>query len=701
LNRNGTRRAAFALIGMLAATQHAVPIAIAGPAPHAPSVTNRPAAIAATVVVYGGTPSGVIAAIAARRTGTGTVVLVEPSAHVGGMMTSGLNATDHGDVATIGGITGEFFSRMQGIEGSALGRYNFQSRNAERIFRGMLSAAGVTVLYNTRLVEGSAAVTKSGPRITLLTMEDGTTVSGTAYIDASYEGDLMARAGVRFVVGREATTTYGEPLAGVRQGHVLVRNAAAINLGFPVAAPGPVGSADARIQASNYRVCLTTTRANQVAFREPAGYDPANYDIIAKHIANRVATGQTPIVEWVLWLNPLVNGKYDANDYGALSTAIPGANYTYPDAGYAERDEIDALHRSYDEGLLFFLRYDSRVPDEIRARMATFGLCKDEFVDNDNWPYRLYLREGRRMAGTTVLTSHDIQTLRSKPDIVAIGSYVMDAHFVSRYLDGAGHLDAEGWFAPPPRVNYAIPYRIMTPRREEASNLLVSVTSSASHVAHSSLRMEPQYMMMGEAAGTAARMAAGVRIAVQDVNVATLQSKLRARGSVLTDPGDIGSSLFYADILWAYAEGIMSQCAPGKFCPNGTVTREMMAAYLARALQLPPATRDYFTDDGASPFQDAINRVAQARITTGCTATTYCPTREVTREQMASFLVRAFRLPATSRDYFTDDERSVHENDINRLAASGITTGCTAQTFCPSGVVTRGQMIAFLHRAMT
>jgi hypothetical protein len=699
---SGTRRVGVLVVTLLVVAHHLAPAAVGAPVGSAPApVTGNPAALTAAVVVYGATPSGIVASIAARRTGAGTVMLIEPTAHVGGMMTSGLTATDYGDPATIGAISREFFDRMQAIEGTAQGRYNFQSRNAERVFRAMLTAAGVSVRPNTRLVEGAAAVTKNGARLTALTMEDGTVVTASVFIDASYEGDLMARAGVSYVVGREATTTYGEALAGVRPGQLLVRNAASVNLGFPVSAPGPAGSADGRIQDSNYRICLTATRANQVAFPQPADYDPANYDIVARYLAARAAGGATARLEWVLWLNPLVNGKYDANDYGAMSTAVPGANYAYPEASYAERAAIDAWHRSYDQGLLYFLRNDSRVPEAIRTRMAAYGLCKDEFTDNGSWPYRLYLREGRRMSGPTVLTSHDIQTLRSKPEIVAIGSYVMDSHYVSRYLDGAGNLYAEGGFASPQRVNYAIPYRIMTPRREQATNLLVPVTSSASHVAQSSLRMEPQYMMMGEAAGTAAWMAAAARIGVQDVSVASLQSKLRARGAVLTDPGDIGTSVFYADILWAYRAGIMSQCAPGRFCPTGTVTREMMAAFLARALRLPPASRDFFSDDRASPFQDSINRVAQAGITTGCTATTYCPAREVTREQMASFLVRAFRLPATSRDYFTDDGRSIHQADINRLAASGITKGCSTTRYCPSSPVSRGELMAFLHRAMT
>jgi hypothetical protein len=590
---------------------------------------------------------------------------------------------------------------MQMMEGSSHGRYNFQSKNAELAFSAMLSDAAVQVVRNAALAETPAAVTKAGTRITAITTTNGDVYAAAAFIDASYEGDLMARAGVNYAVGREAPSQYGEEFAGVRPGSIVMFNAAGIDPGFPAEAPGPVGTPDGRVQASNFRLCLSTNRLNQVPFQAPEGYDPSTYDIFARYLADRVASGQTPHLEQVMWVNPLVNQKWDANDFGPMSIGVPGANYAYPEGTYAERQAITDWHRHYTQGLLYFLRHDERVPQPIRDRMATFGLCADEFTDNENWPYRLYLREGRRMVGTSVLTSHDIQTVRSKPDIVAIGSYIMDSHIVSRYLDASGHLAVEGWFASSRRVNYAIPYGIITPSRAQATNLLVPATASASHVAHSSLRMEPQYMMMGEAAGFAAALAIAGNIAVQDVHVRTLQDRLRANGSVLTDPADYGSSIFYADIAWALVTGVSASCGDGRFCPTARVTREQMASFLVRALGLPPASRDFFTDDAGSIHQADINALAGSGITAGCSPTRFCPTDGVTRQEMASFLVRAFHLPRAARDYFTDDASSIHQADINALAQSGITAGCSPTTFCPLSVVTRGEMVAFLHRALT
>ena len=509
----------------------------------------------------------------------------------------------------------------------------------------------------------------------------------------------MARAGVSYTVGREGVDEYGEEMAGVQPGRTVLSHTGGLPLGFPTSAPGPIGSADDRIQASNFRLCFTTTPGNRVPFPEPAGYDPAIYAVFTRYIEALTPVLGAPDLSWFLSIAPTIHGKYDVNDIGVISLALPGANYAYPDGSVATRAAIDAWHRAYEEGLLYFLANDPSVPMAIRGEMATYGLCRDEFTDNGYWPYELYLREGRRMIGASVLTSHDVDAIRSKPDIIAIGSSKLDLHVVSRYLDAKGNLRAEGQYWASDRTSYAIPYSIMTPRRAEVTNLLVPVTSSASHVAQASLRMEPQYMMMGEAAGAAAALAAAAGTAVQDVDVTTLQARLQAAGAVLTDPGDIGSSPFYRDIVRAYDAGITTGCGAGRFCPTATLTREQMAALLARALKLPKAPRDYFTDDASSPFQDSINRLAAAGITMGCSPSTYCPVAPVTREQMASFLVRAFKLPASAIDYFTDDATSPHQSDINRLAATRITSGCGPSTFCPALEVTRGEVMAFLHRA--
>jgi len=652
------------------------------------------------VLVYGGTPGGVIAAVAAARAGA-DVAVIEPSAHVGGMMTNGLSWTDRGDVSVIGGIVDEFFDRTQALEGSVRGRYAFQPKTAEAVFKQMLSEAGVSVYYGERLAEGAGAVTKSGTRITSIRLESGASLAAHVFVDASYEGDLLARAGVAYRVGREAIEEFGEPLAGVRPAQVIMSVPPGLDPGFPLSAPGPVGSADERIQGSNYRLCLSTNPANQVAFPQPAGYDPARYDINVEYWSQLAASGQSPNLHWAMHVDLLVNQKWDLNEFALLSLGLPGANHAYPEGTYAERSAIDAYHGDYQKGFLYFLANDPNVPTALQSEVNRFGLCKDEFTDNENWPRLLYLREGRRMVGRHVLTQHDIGTLRSKPDIIGMASYRLDSHAVSRWIDGQGRLVAEGSFgAGGVSQGWAIPYRSITPERAQASNLLVPVAASASHVAHASLRMEPSYMIMGQAAGTAAAMAAASGSDVQDLSVSALQTALKATGSVLTDPGDIGTSTFYSHIVWAYFEGIIAPCGPGKFCPTQAVTRAMMADFLVPALDLPPATQNYFTDDNGHPSEDNINRVAEAGITFGCTATTYCPSATVTRAQMASFLTRAWDLPPTTQDFFTDDEAfTSHEDAINSIAAVGITTGCTATTYCPAKTVTRGEMMAFVHRA--
>jgi hypothetical protein len=669
-------------------------VPLAGAPVHA---VAAPLHVETEILVYGGTPSGVTAAVSAARAGA-DVTLVEPTGRVGGMMASGLSWTDRGSPSVIGGVAREVFDRIQQIEG-AEGRYAFPPSTAEAVFEDLLADAGVFVARGERLAEAADAVTMAGSAIIQVRMESGNTYAADMFIDAGYEGDLMARAGVSYRIGREGRGEYDETFAGVRPARHVMTVPPDIDPAFPLATPGPLGSGDTRIQSSNYRVCLSTDPTNQVPIPEPEGYDPARYDIVAHYIAERVARGLTPSKAWVLHVDRLVDDKWDLNQNGPLTFGMPGHNYAYADGSYATRATIEAEQRAYQQGFLYFLTNDERVHEDIREEMQEHGLCADEFQQTENWPHRMYFREGRRMMGRTVVSEHDILAIPSKPDTIGLGTYPLDSHAVSRWMDGQRRMYIEGNLAPPTIRWWSIPYRAITPRESEASNLLVPVAASATHVAYSSARVEPQYMIMGNAAGTAAVLARDRGLPVQRISVAELQARLRTQGAVLTDPGDLAGSAFYTEIEWAYYQGITAGCGDRKFCPSQRLPRDQMASLLARTLRLPVSTRDFFTDDAGNPHQGDINRAAQAGITGGCGANRYCPKATVTRQEMASFLVRALDLRRSSVDRFIDDEDSIHEADINALAASGITAGCSPTRFCPRNSVTRGEVMAFLYRA--
>ena len=473
------------------------------------------AGFASQVLVYGGTPSGVLAAVTAARAGA-SVTLLEPTKHLGGLMSNGLGWTDIGDKSTLGGFTREWFDRVQRIEGETRGRYAFAPSSAELAFRQMLGTTKVRVVYDAPLRE-SGGVVKDGARILSVRTVAGNEYRAQTFIDASYTGDLMAQAGVTYRLGREAIAEFGEPLAGARGGRVILGSTAGQTMPYLATPPGPPGSADDRIQASNYRVCFSSDPSRRVPLAAPLGYDRDDFTVIDVYLDSLAVLRKEPAsVHWVLSITPLTDRKYDVNDYGAMSTALPGLNWTYPEATYAQRALIDQQHRRYAKGLFHFLAHDSAVAQSVRSQMARFGLCKDEFLDNGHWPRQLYLREGRRMVGQYVLRQSDLQTKRSKTDIIGIASYRIDSHFVSRWAD-AGRIMAEGTMSAP-KLNYAIPYRIMVPNPAEARNLLVPVAASATHVAQSSLRMEPQYMLMGEAAGEAAALTRSRRIVITRSN---------------------------------------------------------------------------------------------------------------------------------------------------------------------------------------
>jgi hypothetical protein len=495
------------------------------------------------VVVYGGTAGGVVAAVSAAREGLKSALL-EPGAHLGGMVSSGLGFTDYGKKEVIGGYALEFYLRAgrhyQLAQYAQKIAWLHEPAVAEDIFNSMAREAGVTVFLHTRLRE-HGGVARSGSRIVSLTAENGDAFAAKAFIDSSYEGDLMAQAGVSYMVGRESAAQYGESLGGVRERTPLHQFLVNVS---PFDAAGrllpeisartlpPAGSADQAVQSYNFRLCLSDG-PNRIPFVKPAGYNANRYELLARLIAAREkAEGKTPALGTLIKIDRLPNGKTDVNNNGAFSTDYIGGSWEYPNATYARRESIWQAHKDYTQGLLYFLANDERVPALLRAEMNRWGLAPDEFADNANWPRQLYIREARRMTGDFVMAQKDLQTDRTKPDPIGMGSYNSDSHNVERIVGPDGFVRNEGDMQVPVEP-YQIPYRIMLPKRTEASNLLVPVAFSASHVAYSSVRMEPQCMILGQAAGVAAAMAIAANSAMQDIATDKLTGKLRSQGAIM------------------------------------------------------------------------------------------------------------------------------------------------------------------------
>jgi hypothetical protein len=499
-------------------------------------------------VVYGATAGGAMAALAAAREGL-HVVLLEPGNHVGGMVTGGLSATDVGNRNVIGGYPLEFFERvgqyydMRQFDQTV--SWRFEPHVGEEILRSMLKEAGVDVRLHERLRE-QHGVTKVGNRLVGIITEDGAVWKGKVFADATYEGDLMVAAGISNAWGRESGTQYGESLAGVQPtigGH---------KFNFKVSAYGPegkllpqisaqplaaAGSGDREVQSYNFRLILTRDPKNRVPYPKPAEYDPHKYQLLANTIHGfEQHFGRAPRFNELTIQIGIPNGKADFNNKGPFSTDDIGEDWGFPTASYAKRKIIWQERVDYTKGFFYFLAHDSQVPAGLRKEVNEWGLAKDEFTDTDHWPPQLYIRESRRMIGEYVLTQKDLQTERTKSDSVGMGSYNIDSHNFERVALKDGSVQNEGDIEVQVQA-YQIPYRILLPKREEASNLLVSVCASASHVGYSSLRMEPQYMILGQAAGVAASIAVRENSAVQDINVRTLQKDLIRGGAILSYPG--------------------------------------------------------------------------------------------------------------------------------------------------------------------
>jgi hypothetical protein len=508
------------------------------------------------VVIYGGTSGGVAAAVQASRMGK-SVVVIEPGKHVGGLTSGGLGATDIGNKAAIGGISREFYRRIaqhyakpeswrqetqsqyrsSRQRGGEEEMWTFEPHVAEKVFRDMLAEAKVPVVYQARL-DLDGGVKKQDGRIELIRMEDGRTFAGKMFIDASYEGDLMAKAGVSYHVGREPNSQYGETLNGVQpnrkyhQFHVPVDPyrtpgdpASGLLPGIHGGDPGQQGQGDKRVQAYNFRMCLTDVKENQAPFPKPAGYDPLRYELALRTIE----AGQ-----WDGLGAPsmMPNRKTDTNNTGAFSSDNIGMNYEYPDGDYATRERIFQDHVTYQQGWCWFLANDPRVPEKIREAVSRWGLAKDEFTDHGNWPHQLYVREARRMIGDYVMTQHNCQGREIAPDAVGLAAYTMDSHHVQRYVqDGKAINEGDvqvGGFSP-----YPIAYRAIVPKAAECVNLLAPVCLSATHISYGSIRMEPVFMVLGQSAATAACQAIDQQTDIQRIDMARLRERLLADKQVL------------------------------------------------------------------------------------------------------------------------------------------------------------------------
>ncbi len=501
------------------------------------------------IVVYGDSSGAVTAAIDAKRRGL-SVILVNPVAFPGGMSASGLGATDFlGRRNTFGGIASEFYDGVAAAYGKEFVR-SFEPHVGYKVFQKLIADAGVTVAYN-ELLDRSKGVKMNGKRIESITTLSGKTYRGKMFIDATYVGDLMAAAGVTYTVGREPESQYGEDMAGVRRGdtsprvhytqkdkdHFIKDVDPYVKPGDPSSGLLPYvvkiegltnGQGDKKIQAYNYRVCLTTDPKLRIPIEKPTDYKEIDYELLLRNFD--AGDPRVPAL-----IEPLEGpgAKVDWNNMHAVGSDHPGANYEYPEASYERRIEIEKQHQNYIRGFLWTMSNSSRVPEEIRKKTAAYGLPKDEFTDNGGWPWMIYIREARRMVSDYVMTQHDCEGKKSAPDPVALGSFGMDSHCVQHIVTDKGTVQNEGviWRVPP--KPYGISYRSIMPKESECENLFAPICLSTSHVAHGSIRMEPVFMALSQSAAIAASLAIEKNVSVQKVDYAALKEKLVAAKQIV------------------------------------------------------------------------------------------------------------------------------------------------------------------------
>ncbi|MRI02297.1 FAD-dependent oxidoreductase [Kriegella sp. EG-1] len=518
----------------------------------------------ADIIIYGGTSAAVIAAVEAKKSGK-SVIVVSPDIHLGGLTSGGLGWTDTGDKSVIGGLSREFYHRVfmhyntkeawnwqpkeaygnkgqgtRAMDGESRTMWIFEPHVAERIFEDFVSEYEIQVYRDEWLDREKGVEIKDGEILSITTLS-GKNYSGKMFLDATYEGDLMASAGVSFHVGREGQHVYGEEWNGVQTGvlhhkHWFMSDISPYVIpGDPSSGilprispdhPGEKHAGDNKIQAYCFRTCMTHNEANRLPFPKPENYDPLQYELLVRSLA----TGRTDFFEK---FDEIPNYKTDTNNHGPLSSDNIGMNYDYPEATYERRKQIIKEHEDYQKGFYWFVANDPRVPQDIQKEMQRWGLAKDEFIDNGNWPHQIYVREARRMIGHHIMTENELLKKRPTPNPIGMGSYTMDSHNVQRYIKEDGYVQNEGDIGVNTNGPYQISYGSLVPKKEECVNLLVPVCVSSSHIAFGSMRMEPVFMILGQSAATAAVLAIDNKVSVQDVDYNMLKKELENKGQVL------------------------------------------------------------------------------------------------------------------------------------------------------------------------
>jgi len=499
-----------------------------------PAIT--PSVISSDICIYGATSAGVVAAVEAARMGK-SVSLVEFGSHVGGMTTGGLSKSDISVASSVGGIAKEFYQKVGTVYGQTVPVYNFEPHVAENVYLSMLQQAGVQPYFLQRL----SSVTSSGGKITQIAMENGNVFQAKEFIDTTYEGDLMAMAGVSWTIGRESAAQYGETLAGLQfpgpttpdfnaplSAYAIPNNPTSGYIaGITKAVLGAQGSADPNVMSYCFRICVTQNMFNSIPVPKPANYDPNRYLMVTRYLL----TNNT--VNYGL-LSPIPNGKYDLNNFGLIGLDDVGPSTAWATADYPTRERIFQEHVTFDQGFLWFMAWDPRIPLSMRGFPGLVRLPQDEFTDSGNWPRQLYVREARRMVSDYVMTQANCMGTRVATDSIGLASYPIDSHVCQRYAS-RGYVHNEGWInsvkIPGP---YPISYRSIVPASTQCSNLLVPVCLSATHVALCSIRMEPVYMILGQSAGAAASLAIDQNASVQQVSYPSLKAQLIADNQILS-----------------------------------------------------------------------------------------------------------------------------------------------------------------------